>query len=337
MTDAIADLAAGVASGDRRALARAITLVESRRPDHRADATRLVDAVLPRAGSAQRIGFSGAPGTGKSTLIEALGMQAVEQGHRVAVLAIDPSSAVTGGSILGDKTRMSRLSTHESAFVRPTPSRGVLGGVARNTREAIVLCEAAGYGTVFVETVGVGQSEVAVADLVDLFVLVASPSGGDELQGIKRGIMELADLIVVNKADGDLVAAATRACSDLRKAVHLLRPKRPGWSSEVRTCSALDGSGIAEVWRAILDLHGRLRADGLLDDLRAQQSWSWMWREVSDSLMDDLRSDPAVIAALDGLHERLRSGQLTSSAAARSLLDAHARTGSTQRDVPGGE
>ncbi|MET0727313.1 MAG: methylmalonyl Co-A mutase-associated GTPase MeaB [Acidimicrobiales bacterium] len=337
MTDATADLAAGVASGDRRALARAITLVESQRSDHRSEGSRLLQALLPRTGNARRIGFSGAPGTGKSTLIEALGLLAVEGGHRLAVLAIDPSSALTGGSILGDKTRMAVLSTHPSAFVRPTPSRGVLGGVARNTREAILLCEAAGYDIVFVETVGVGQSEVAVADLVDLFVLVASPSGGDELQGIKRGIMELADLIVVNKADGDLAPAATRACSDLRQAVHLLRPKRPGWSSEVRTCSALEGTGIDDVWAAIVELHDRLRSSVVLEDLRAEQSWSWMWREVSDSLMDELRSDPAVIDALDGLHERLRKGQVTPSAAARHLLDAHARVGSAEGDVAGGQ
>ncbi len=207
----MAELAAAVRSGDRRALARAITMVESTRADHRADATALIEQLLPATGRARRLGVSGVPGSGKSTLIEALGLHAIEAGHRVAVLAVDPSSKRSGGSILGDKTRMAELGRHEAAFIRPSPSSGTLGGVARRTREAMLLCEAAAFDLVLVETVGVGQSEVAVADLVDLFLLVASPAGGDELQGIKRGIMELADLIVVNKADGDLADAAGRA------------------------------------------------------------------------------------------------------------------------------
>ncbi|MGV3759168.1 MAG: methylmalonyl Co-A mutase-associated GTPase MeaB, partial [Actinomycetota bacterium] len=237
----VSALAAAIREGDRRALARAITLVESTRSDHRAEAIDLLDEVLPATGASMRIGISGVPGAGKSTLVEALGLRAIDAGHRVAVLAVDPSSSVSGGSILGDKTRMAELGRHPDAYIRPSPSSGVLGGVARRTRESILLCEAADFDVVIVETVGVGQSEVAVADLVDLFVLVASPAGGDELQGIKRGIMELADVIVVNKADGDLRAAANRAAADLRHAAHLLRPKRPGGTVEVTTCSALTG------------------------------------------------------------------------------------------------
>ncbi len=291
MTDALAD---GVRAGDRRALSRAITLAESRRPDHRQQARTLLDELLPATGGAVRIGLSGAPGSGKSTLAEALGLHAIAAGHRVAVLAVDPSSQRSGGSILGDKTRMTDLGRRPEAYIRPSPSGGTLGGVARNTREALLLCEAAGFDVVLVETVGVGQSEVAVADLVDLFVLVASPAGGDELQGIKRGIMELADLIIVNKADGELAAAAQRACADLRNAVHLLRPKRPGWEVEVRTGSALTGMGIPELWDVIVAAHQRLRDDGTLEPLRGQQATAAMWSEVVDTLTDRLRAHPGV-------------------------------------------
>jgi LAO/AO transport system kinase len=289
MATELEDLAAEVRSGDRRALARAITIVESTRADHRTDATALVDRLLPHAGHARRIGVSGVPGAGKSTLIEALGLHAINAGHRVAVLAIDPSSSVSGGSILGDKTRMADLGRDPAAFIRPTPASGTLGGVARRTREAMVLCEAAGFDLVIVETVGVGQSEIAVADLVDLFLLVASPAGGDELQGIKRGIMELADVIAVNKADGDLTDAAQRSAADLRHAVHLLRPKRPAWEVVVLTCSALTGAGIPELWTAIEAAHDRLGGVGLAT-LRAGQNVAWMWNEVTDTLLDRLRA-----------------------------------------------
>ena len=268
MPPELEDLATDVRRGDRRALARAITIVESTRSDHRSQATALVDALLPDAGRARRIGISGVPGAGKSTLIEALGLHAIAAGHRVAVLAVDPSSSISGGSILGDKTRMADLGRHPDAFIRPTPAAGTLGGVARRTREAMVLCEAARFDIVIVETVGVGQSEVAVADLVDLFVLVASPAGGDELQGIKRGIMELADVIAVNKADGDLADAAQRSASDLRHAVHLLRPKRPAWEVAVLTCSALTGAGVPALWAAIADAHDRLGPEGLRSEER---------------------------------------------------------------------
>jgi LAO/AO transport system kinase len=313
-------LADAVRSGDRRALARAITLVESTRSDHRTEARELLDELLPSTGGAQRVGVSGAPGSGKSTLIEALGLLAVNAGHQVAVLAVDPSSARSGGSILGDKTRMSDLGRHPEAYIRPSPTSGTLGGVARRTREAVLLCEAAGFDVVLVETVGVGQSEVAVAELVDLFVLVASPTGGDELQGIKRGIMELADLIVVNKADGDLTDAAQRACAELRSAVHLLRPKRPGWEVEVRTGSALTDGGMTELWAAIGAAHDRLRADGSLDALRAQQARAAMWSEVTDELLDRLRGHPGVRERLAELESAVDQGQLSPTAAAHDVL-----------------
>jgi LAO/AO transport system kinase len=318
-------LAEAVRSGDRRALARAITLVESTRDDHRTTAGQLIDELLPHTGDAVRVGISGAPGSGKSTLIEALGLHAADGGHHVAVLAVDPSSRRTGGSILGDKTRMADLGRHPNAFIRPSPSSGTLGGVARRTREATLLCEAAGFDVVLVETVGVGQSEVAVSDLVDLFLLVASPAGGDELQGLKRGIMELADLIVVNKADGDLEAAAERAAADLRHAVHLLRPKRPGWEVGVTTCSARTGAGLPELWASLEHAHERLRASGLAE-LRASQSTAWMWSEVTDTLLDRLRSDPAVRELVPELERAVAAGELAATVAAQRLLGAFLRS-----------
>src|SRR5947208_3828114 len=235
-----------VVDGDRRALARAITRVESTRADHRAEAEALLAEVLPHVGGAMRVGISGAPGAGKSTFIEALGLHLVERDHRVAVLAVDPSSTRSGGSILGDKTRMEELTRSPHAFVRPSPTSGTLGGVARRTREALLLCEAAGFDVVLVETVGVGQSEVKVAAMVDLFLVLVAPGGGDELQGLKRGIMELADLVVVNKADGDLAATAAHTAADYAAALHLVRPRTPVWTPRVLTCSALTGLGIPE-------------------------------------------------------------------------------------------
>jgi LAO/AO transport system kinase len=314
VTRALAD---GVRSGDRRALARAITLVESSRPDHRADARDLLDALLPDTGRSMRVGVSGSPGAGKSTLIESLGLQAVGEGHNVAVLAVDPSSSRSGGSILGDKTRMAELGRHPSAFIRPSPTGGTLGGVARRTREALLVCEAAGFDVVIVETVGVGQSEIAVADLVDLFVLVVSPAGGDELQGIKRGIMELADVIVVNKADGELLPSAQRAAGDLRNAVHLLRPKRAGWKVEVLLASALHGSGVVELWRVIQDRVRELGAGGELTILRTDQAVAWMWTEVRDELfgqaLERLGDVTDVTAAV-------RDGTLAPASGAQELL-----------------
>jgi LAO/AO transport system kinase len=318
-------LAAGVLSGDRRALAKAITLIESRRRDPRETANALLEAILPSTGGSIRVGVSGSPGAGKSSVIEALGMHALGEGHRVAVLAVDPSSKRSGGSILGDKTRMAELARQPGAYIRPSPSGGTLGGVARQTRDTLLLCEAAGFDLVLVETVGVGQSEVAVADLVDLFLLIASPTGGDELQGIKRGIMELADVIVVNKADGALRNAADRAVADLRNAVHLLRPKRPGWEVEVLICSALEGRGIAELWEALSAAHQRLAASGELHELRSHQATSEMWGEISEALLDRLRADPQVQERLPGLQADVAAGRLSARAAADALLQVLAR------------
>ena len=317
MSPALADQ---VCRGDRRALAQAITLLESNRADHRDQARELLAAVLPSTGSATRIGVTGSPGSGKSTLIEALGLHAVGLGHKVAVLAVDPSSTRSGGSILGDKTRMSELGRHPDAFIRPSPTGGALGGVARRTREALLVCEAAGFDVVIVETVGVGQSEVTVADFIDLFVLVASPAGGDELQGIKRGIMELADVILVNKADGDLKASADRAAADLRSAVHLLRPKRPGWQTWVRTCSALSSVSVPEVWDHLRASHDELRSSGQLVDLRSSQNVSWMWSEVTDSLLERVRAQSPMREHLRSLEAAVASGELAPTVAAHDVL-----------------
>jgi LAO/AO transport system kinase len=312
-------MAAALRAGDRRALAQAITLVESTRSDHRARARQLITTLQPDSGRAMRIGLSGPPGAGKSTLIEALGSHVVDAGQRVAVLAIDPSSSTTGGSVLGDKTRMSELTRHPAAFIRPSPSSGIIGGVARGTREAMLLCEVAGFDVVIVETVGVGQSEVAVADMVDLFVLVTAPAGGDDLQGIKRGIVELADLIVVNKADGELLPSARRAQSDLRHALQILRPKRPGWVVDVRTCSALTGEGVPELWDAIRAAHAALGPQAL-EELRAGQSVAWMWTEITDSLTRLVRDDEALRALVADLEQQVASGATPPIDAASTLL-----------------
>jgi LAO/AO transport system kinase len=321
VTEAV-DLADAVRAGDRRALARAITLVESSRADHRADAAAFLDAILPATGAATRVGISGAPGAGKSTFIEALGMHLVDRGHRVAVLAVDPSSARSGGSILGDKTRMEQLSRRSEAFIRPSPSGGTLGGVARRTREALLVCEAAGFDVVLVETVGVGQSEVAVAGMVDLFVLLLGPGAGDELQGVKRGIVELADLIVVNKADGELLDLARHTAADYAHALHLVRSTDDGSVDRVRTCSALLGEGIDELWDAIAGLVAGARHSGELDERRADQARAWMWSEVTDTLLDELRHDVAVRARIDELEEDVSRGRVSTAAAARQVLAA---------------
>jgi LAO/AO transport system kinase len=314
------ELARQVIDGDRRALARAITLVESTRGDHREEAEALLAEVLPHTGAAIRIGISGAPGAGKSTFIEALGLHVVAEDHRVAVLAVDPSSTRSGGSILGDKTRMEQLTRSPHAFVRPSPTRGTLGGVARRTREALLLCEAAGFDTVLVETVGVGQSEVAVAAMVDMFLVLVAPAGGDELQGLKRGIMELADLVVVNKADGDLAAAAATTASDYASALHLLRPRTTEWFARVLTCSALDGTGIPEVWAAIEEF--RAACGDALPGRRADQARDWLWSEITESLTDALRADPAVADLTRRLEAEVAAGTTTPTAAARAILAA---------------
>jgi LAO/AO transport system kinase len=316
----MSELAKQVVGGDRRALARAITLVESTRSDHREQAEALLAEVLPHVGNAVRVGISGAPGAGKSTFIEALGGHLVEHDHRVAVLAVDPSSTRSGGSILGDKTRMEELTRSPRAFVRPSPTGGTLGGVARRTREALLLCEAAGFDVVLVETVGVGQSEVKVAAMVDLFLVLVAPGGGDELQGLKRGIMELADLVVVNKADGDLAATAAHTAADYAAALHLVRPRLAAWDPRVLTCSSLLGQGIPEVWDAVEEFRGGV-AD-LLPALRADQSREWMWSEVTDSLLEALAADATAGALARGLETDVAAGAITPTAAARAVVAA---------------
>ena len=323
MTVDTAELARRLTDGDRRALARSITLVESTRADQRALAAGLLDAVLPATGNATRVGISGTPGAGKSTFIDELGSRLTTAGHRVAVLAVDPSSRRSGGSILGDKTRMERLARDPAAFIRPSPSGGTLGGVARRTREAALLCEAAGFDAVLIETVGVGQSETVVADMVDCFVLVGAPGGGDELQGIKRGIMELADVIVINKADGDLLPAARRAVADHRHAVHLLRPKHPGWTVPVVPVSALEGTGVDEVWTEVERFEAHLRDGGALERLRAAQAVSWMWAEMRERLVDAFRRDERVAKRLPDIEAAVRAGTLSPTTAAHELLAAH--------------
>lgn len=315
-------LAAGVRDGDRRVLARAITLIESTRPDHREQAEDLLERLLPDTGESIRIGVSGAPGVGKSTFTEAFGLHVIGEGHRVAVLAVDPSSQRGGGSILGDKTRMAELARSHDAFIRPSPSGGTLGGVARRTREAALACEAAGFDAIVIETVGVGQSETAVAEMTDMFLLLLQPGGGDELQGIKRGIMEIADLVIVNKADGDLEAAARRTASQYQAALGLLRPASPNWTPEVLTCSALRQTGIAEVWQAVESYRDTLGATGEIATRRAEQARMWMWNEVNESLISALRAHPQVKALIGGLEARVAAGEITPTTAAQCLLKA---------------
>ena len=314
------DFAKGVLNGDRRSLARAITLAESTRTDHRAEAEALLAELLPRSGQSVRVGISGAPGVGKSSFIEAFGLHLTEQGHRVAVLAVDPSSRISGGSILGDKTRMEELSRHPSAFIRPSPAGSSLGGVARRTRECVLICEAAGFDVVIVETVGVGQSETAVAEMCDLFLLLLAPAAGDELQGIKKGIVELADMIVVNKADGDLVEAANHAAADYRSAVHMIRPASPNWRVPVLTCSALTGDGIEKVWRKIEDYREKMGASGEFAARRSNQAKAWMWSEIGESLIAALRVHPDVAKRVDTLEGEVAQGARSPGAAAREML-----------------
>ena len=317
-----AALAAAVRAGDRRALARAITLIESTRADHRDTAEALLAELLPHTGKAVRIGISGVPGVGKSTFIEAFGLHVIGRGHRLAVLAVDPSSPRSGGSILGDKTRMEELSRDPSAFIRPSPSGGTLGGVARRTREAMLACEAAGFDVVIVETVGVGQSETAVADMVDMFLLLLVPGGGDELQGIKKGIVELADAIVVNKADGDLAAAAARAARDYQSAIHLLAPTNAAWTPPVLRCSALSRSGLDAVWDTVGAYREAMDGQGLIATRRAEQARRWLWNELSESLVARLRAHPRVRHRLAALEERVGRGDCTPTTAANELLEA---------------
>lgn len=313
-------LATAVENGDRRALARAITLVESTRPHDREAAEALLASLLPATGKAVRVGISGAPGAGKSTFIEAFGTYLTGQGKRVAVLAVDPSSRRSGGSILGDKTRMERLARDPNAFIRPSPAGTTLGGVARRTHEALLLVEAAGFEIVVVETVGIGQSETAVSDMVDLFVLLLSPGGGDDLQGIKRGVMELADLVLVTKADGDLAAAANRSAADYHAALHLMRPKYSGLAPEVLKVSAVTGVGIAEAWAAMAAFHSALAGAGHLKQLREDQARRWFWNEIQAVLSDEIAADPAIAATAANLEASVVEGRALPHAAARALI-----------------
>jgi LAO/AO transport system kinase len=318
----IEELAAAVRSGDRRALGRAVTLVESTRADHRDEAARLIELLAPAAGGAFRIGVSGVPGAGKSTFIEAFGLHLIALGHRVAVLSVDPSSPASGGSILGDKTRMAELARREEAFIRPSPSGGTLGGVARRTREALLVCEAAGFDVVVVETVGVGQSETAVAGMTDLFLLLLVPGGGDELQGIKRGIVELADLVLVNKADGALAEAAARAVEAYRSALALLRPRSAGWEVPVASCSAASGAGIPAAWAAMERFRETLTASGEFAARRAAQAGDWLWGETAETLLERLRGHAGVRELLPRLEQAVREGTLPPTVGARRLLES---------------
>ncbi len=323
--EADAALAAAVEAGDRRALARAITLVESTRADHRAAAAALIDRLLPGTGRSIRLGVSGPPGVGKSTFIESFGLHLISLGRRVAVLAVDPSSRVSGGSILGDKTRMSELAKSDGAFIRPSPAGATLGGVSRRTREAVLLVEAAGFDVVMVETVGVGQSETAVADLTDMFLLLAQPGAGDELQGLKRGIVELADLVVVGKADGELAKPAMRAAAEYRQALRLMQPPTPGWTPEVRLCSGLTGQGVPEVWKAVERFAAGQRKSGAFKRRRAAQGLAWLGRELEHTLVDRLKSDRRVARLLRKIETDVAAGRVSPGAGAQSLIDAFLR------------
>jgi LAO/AO transport system kinase len=312
-------LAAGIRAGERAVLARAITLIESKRADHRLAAHQLVQELLPLTGKAVRLGITGAPGAGKSTTIDALGSHLTGQGHKVAVLAVDPSSTRTGGSILGDKTRMPRLASDPLAFVRPSPSSGTLGGVAAKTRETMLVCEAASYDVVIVETVGIGQSETAVADMTDFFLAVMLPGAGDELQGLKKGIVELADMLAVNKADGDNVERAKLAAAEYRAALNILTPHSPTWSPPVITYSALTGSGIADLWARVLDHKEKMTASGELAARRREQQVKWMWSMLEERLTARLRSDPAVRAKLKAAESAVAAGKLAPTLAVEEI------------------
>jgi LAO/AO transport system kinase len=312
-------LARDICAGDRTVLSRAITLIESKRADHRHTAAALTQALLPATGKAVRVGITGAPGVGKSTTIDALGTMLTRQGLKVAVLAVDPSSRRTGGSILADKTRMAQLANDMNAFIRPSPAAGTLGGVAAKTRETMLLCEAAGYDVVLVETVGVGQSEIAVADMTDFFLVLVLPGGGDELQGLKKGVVELADMIAVNKADGDNLARAKITAADYNAALHILSPGSPHWSPPVITYSALSGDGLGTLWAHILDHRQRLTIAGELAARRGQQQVKWMWAMLEERLFAPLRSDRALKSAVPRIEADVAAGRLAPAVAVEEL------------------
>ncbi|MCH9667074.1 MAG: methylmalonyl Co-A mutase-associated GTPase MeaB [Actinomycetia bacterium] len=322
MSQPVGELAAAVRQGDRSALARAITLIESTRADHRQQAQELLLELSCQSGPAVRVGITGVPGVGKSTAIESLGMYLIERGHRVAVLAVDPSSTRTGGSILGDKTRMARLAVQADAYIRPSPTSGALGGVAKTTRETIVLLEAAGYDVILVETVGVGQSEVAVANMVDTFVFLTLARTGDQLQGIKKGVLELADIVVVNKADGKHATEAKAAARELAGAIRLIYPRETLWRPPVVTMSALDGTGLAELWETVLRHRDVLIEAGEFDARRRTQQVEWTWSMVRDTVVDRVLTSPGVRRIRSDVERRVRDGELTPALAARLLLEA---------------
>ncbi|MEE8371462.1 MAG: methylmalonyl Co-A mutase-associated GTPase MeaB [Sphingomonadales bacterium] len=322
---AVAALAAEIKAGKRQALARAITLVESNRADHQEDAQRLLLQLMPGEEGAVRVGITGVPGVGKSTFIEALGSRLTAEGHRVAVLAIDPTSSRSGGSILGDKTRMQKLANNPDAFVRPSPTGGKLGGVTAKTREAMVLCEAAGYDVILVETVGTGQSEILVADMVDFFLLLMLPGAGDELQGIKKGVLELAHMIVINKAEEENARAVTQAVRELRGALRILHPADAAWKPPVLTSSALHDQGLAEIWREIGKFVEASKASGDWAKRRREQTVRWMWDQVEESVLRSFRGDVQVAALISEVEAGLLEGQLTPTLGAEQLLKAFRR------------
>lgn len=319
------ELGTGILQGDRRALARGITLIESARPSDRQAARDLLEEVIADSGKSIRIGISGVPGVGKSTFIESLGNYLIDQGHKVAVFAIDPTSAISGGSIMGDKTRMERLSQRPEAFIRPSPAGETLGGVARRTREAMLLAEAAGFDVVLVETVGVGQSETTVSRMTDMFLLLLQPGGGDELQGIKRGIVELADLILVNKADGSLETAAKQSVADYRKALTLMHSRIPEWKVPVESCSAIKGNCNEQVWEIVQKFRTHREARAPVEHLRAEQACDWMWSEIRSGLVERLRENPAVAARLEELEQAVRESRIPPTTAADELMDAYGK------------
>jgi LAO/AO transport system kinase len=310
----------GVLKRDRRILARTITLVESTRPDHQVLARRVIDGLLPYTGRAARLGITGVPGVGKSTFIESFGMMLLQKGHRVAVLAVDPSSTRTGGSIMADKTRMERLALEEGAFIRPSPSGGTLGGVARMTRETMLICEAAAYDVILVETVGVGQSETAVASMVDFFLVLMLTGAGDELQGIKKGILELAHAVAINKADGDNIERAEKARREYTSALHLINPATPTWTPPVLTCSALTLVGVEKIWETALNHRAKLSATGELQENRRKQDLAWMWSLVEEGLRMRFHRNPRYRDRLAGMIEKVKTGRMTPTAAAKELL-----------------
>ncbi len=316
-----AEIAEGVKQGNRAFLARAITLIESNSPRHFEDGQELVRLLLPASGDSVRIGVTGTPGAGKSTFIESFGIWLIERGHKVAVLAIDPSSSLSRGSILGDKTRMEKLGRHPNSFIRPSPSGGALGGVARKTRESMIACEAAGYDVILIETVGVGQSETTVRSMVDFFLLMQISGAGDELQGIKKGIMELADLVAVNKADGDNILPAQQAAGELNNALHYLRPATPGWTTRALTCSALENLGLAEIWDAVQRFLEHGKNTGIFAERRQNQVLQWFESLLTEAVLNRFNSDPRVQSQLPNLREKVQKGELPVLLAVKTLLD----------------